>query len=148
MDLAAVARSATERWRAPAEAAGRRVALRAAEPCVVLADADGLSHILDNLIENAIRYSPTGSHVLVAVCDNGRPILEVSDDGPGIPEDERARIFERFYRGSRGRASGPGSGLGLPIAAETIRHWGGEIRLLDGPGTRFQARFERPPSIS
>jgi two-component system, OmpR family, sensor kinase len=148
VDLASVARSAIERWRAPAEAAGQRVALEADEPCVVLADADGLAHILDNLIENAIRYSPSGSHVLLAVCDNGRPVLEVSDDGPGIPEDERARIFERFYRGSSGRASGPGSGLGLPIAAETIRRWGGEIRLLDGPGTRFQARFDRPPSIS
>jgi two-component system, OmpR family, sensor kinase len=149
VDLAAAARSAVDRWRSPAEAAGQAIDLRGDGSCVAWADSDGVAHVLDNLIENAIRYSPPGSCVTVTVAaEGGRPAVTVSDTGPGIPEDERDRVFERFYRGSTGRAAGRGSGLGLPIVAEIIRRWGGEIRLLDGPGTTIEAAFERSPTVS
>jgi signal transduction histidine kinase len=75
-----------------------------------------------------------------------RPALTVSDDGPGIPEEDRERIFERFYRGTTGRRSGPGTGLGLAIVAELAQRWGGEARLLDGPGTAIEVSF--PPTVS
>jgi signal transduction histidine kinase len=72
----------------------------------------------------------------------------VADDGPGIPPEEEQRVFERFYRGSTGRRSAPGTGLGLAIAAELVRRWGGEIRLEGGDGTRVEAVFPRPPTVS
>jgi two-component system, OmpR family, sensor kinase len=149
VDLSAAARSAVERWTSPAEAAGQAINLEADGVCFAWADPESVAHVLDNLIENAIRYCPPGSRVVVSVADaGGRPAVTVSDNGPGVPAEERDRIFERFYRGSTGRAAGKGSGLGLPIVAETIRRWGGEIRLLEGPGTTIEAAFERPSTVS
>ena len=101
-------------------------------PCVDVAQ------ILDNLLENAIRYSPPAAR------SPSRPraaTLLVSDTGPGIPEEERARVFERFYRGAQGRRTGPGTGLGLAIVAELAARWGAEVELLDAPGTRIRVRF-------
>jgi len=147
VDLAAMARSAVERWRSQAEAAGQVVRPDADGACLVWADPGDIDHVLDNLVENAIRYSPDGSEVSVAVTE-GRPAVIVSDNGPGIPLAERDRIFERFYRGATGRATGKGSGLGLAIVAEITRRWGGRIRLHDGAGTRIEVVFERPPTVS
>lgn len=147
VDLAAAARSAAERWRSPAEAAGQVVSLEADGACLVWADPGDIDHVLDNLIENAIRYSPQGSEVAVSVAQE-RPAVIVSDSGPGIPAAERDRIFERFYRGATGRAAGTGSGLGLAIVAEITRRWGGSLHLQDGSGTRIEVLLERPPTIS
>ena len=126
-DLLALARAAADR--APGGArrprrggAGRRKAVGApaAEAGHDLAVADGsggriwaappdVAHILDNLLENAIRYSPEGSRIEVALePDAGRPGFVVSDTGPGIPASERGHVFERFYRGAEGRSAGPG----------------------------------------
>ena len=106
-------------------------------------DAD-LAQVLDNLIENAIRYSPPGAEIRVRVADGADgPRLSVSDSGPGIGSEERARVFERFFRGTAGRAAGTGTGLGLSIVSELVRRWGGEVRLLDGAGTTIEASF--PP---
>lgn len=147
VDLAAAALSAAERWRSPAQAAGQVVSLEADGACLVWADPGDIDDILDNLIENAIRYSPDGAEVSVEVTE-GHPAVIVSDNGPGIPLAERDRIFERFYRGATGRATGTGSGLGLAIVAEITRRWGGRIRLHDGAGTRIEVVFERPPTVS
>ena len=147
VDLAAAALSAAERWRSPAQAAGQVVSLEADGACLVWADPGDIDDILDNLIENAIRYSPDGAEVSVEVTE-GHPAVIVSDNGPGIPLAERDRIFERFYRGATGRATATGSGLGLAIVAEITRRWGGRIRLHDGAGTRIEVVFERPPTVS
>jgi signal transduction histidine kinase len=77
---------------------------------------------------------------------NGRATLVVADDGPGIPEEDRARVFERFYRGSNGRRVGPGTGLGLAIVAELVERWGGEVTIAEGPGTRIQVAFRHAPA--
>jgi signal transduction histidine kinase len=79
---------------------------------------------------------------------DGRASLIVSDTGPGIPAEDRERIFERFYRGTTGRRAGSGTGLGLAIVAEIATRWGGEVRLLDGGGTRVEASFPAPPTVS
>ncbi len=147
VDLAGLARDAAARWRPAAEAAGTSVELGTQGRPVAWADPEDLSHALDNLVDNAIRYSPQGSEVRIeALGRDGSGVLLVSDTGPGIPPEERARVFERFYRGATGRQAGPGSGLGLPIVAALVERWGGEVRLLDGPGTRIEAAFRAPPT--
>ena len=128
----------SRRWAEPAATAGHDLALADGQGGRILAAPADIAHILDNLIENAIRYSPTGAQITVATEPGA---FLVSDTGPGIPAAERERVFERFYRGAGGRTSGPGTGLGLAIVAELAERWGGRVELLDGPGTRVRARF-------
>jgi two-component system, OmpR family, sensor kinase len=149
VDVADLVRQAGERWRGPANDAGQELDIQVEDAPAVLADPTDLSHVVDNLIENAIRYCPPGTRVTVeAGRRDGRVTLAVADTGPGIPAEDRERIFERFYRGSTGKRSGPGTGLGLAIVAEVVHRWGGEIRLTDAAGTRIEADFPAPPSIS
>ena len=147
VDLSEAARAAERRWAEPAATAGHDLALVDGQGGRILAAPADVAHILDNLIENAIRYSPQGAQITVGTDRGGTgPALLVTDTGPGIPSDERERIFERFYRGAGGRSSGPGTGLGLAIVAELAERWGGQVELLDGPGTRVRASF--PPAAA
>jgi signal transduction histidine kinase len=147
IDLTQVADAAVERWGPAAADAGQTVLSGMREPARVFADPEDLARVVDNLVENALRYSPPGTRITIESAQrDGRALLLVADDGPGIPGEERARVFERFYRGSNGRRSAPGTGLGLAIVAELVGRWGGEVRLLDGSGTRVEARFEQTPS--
>jgi two-component system sensor histidine kinase TctE len=102
--------------------------------------------MISNLAENAMRYGATGGAVTVKVekPDEASFLLVVEDDGPGIPEPERTRVFERFYRipGSPGE----GAGLGLSIVREIARGHGATVRLLDGAeghGLRVEVRFAK-----
>ena len=147
VDLADLARDAAGRWRETAAAAGQRMELDTNGAPVAWADREDLVHVLDNLIDNAIRYAPSGSEVRVgAERRDGAAVLLVADTGPGIPTEDRLRVFDRFYRGTTGRQAGPGTGLGLAIVAALVERWGGEVRLLDGPGTRVEALFRPPPT--
>jgi two-component system sensor histidine kinase TctE len=106
-----------------------------------------LREMLANLIDNALAYTPAGGKVTVRCGGVGdghdvprQVFLEVEDDGPGIPEPERERVFERFYRA----ADGTGNGLGLAIVEEIARAHGAEIELTsgaEGRGTRVRLRF-------
>ncbi len=99
------------------------------EGVMVNADFGQLSQVFRNLIENAIKYSPAGENVTISFQnDNGNVIFCVQDSGPGIPEEDRERIFERFYRVERHRtkASG-GTGLGLAIAKHIVERHHGRI---------------------
>jgi two-component system OmpR family sensor kinase len=96
---------------------------------------DALRMLLTNLLDNAIRYTPAGGHIEVrSHAADGQAILEVADDGPGIPSAERARVFDRFYRGTDVAATG--SGLGLAIARQVAELHRGRIELGDGLGGR------------
>ena len=142
VDLAAAAAAAARRWEEPAASAGHELVLADGAGGRVWAARADVAHILDNLIENALRYTPPGTTVTIETSGSGRTAeLVVSDTGPGIPPMDRDRIFERFYRGSDGRSAGPGTGLGLAIVAELAERWEGKVELLDGPGTRVRARF-------
>jgi signal transduction histidine kinase len=142
VDLGDAVRDAGRRWAAPAAEAGHDLAVADGAGGRVWAAPPDVAHILDNLLENAIRYSPEGSRIEVALeVDAGRPGFVVSDTGPGIPASERGHVFERFYRGAEGRSAGPGTGLGLAIVAELAERWNGTVELLDGPGTRVRASF-------
>jgi two-component system sensor histidine kinase TctE len=109
----------------------------------VTGDAGLLEDLLENLIDNALKYAPAGGHVTVRCgLDGSAPYLEVEDDGPGIPETERGRVRERFYRlpGS----AGIGCGLGLAIVDEIARVHGAAFSIGAGPqgrGSRMRVRF-------
>jgi two-component system, OmpR family, sensor kinase len=149
VDLGDAVRAAGRRWAEPAATAGHELVVADEPGCRAWAAPADVAHILDNLIENAIRYSPPGARISVEPDgDEARPGFVVSDTGPGIPPAERKRVFERFYRGAEARATGPGTGLGLPIVAELAERWGGTVDLLDGPGTRVRARFRAPATDS
>jgi len=102
-----------------------------------------LEDLLGNLVDNAINYTPPGGHVTVRVGPrDGRPCLEVEDDGPGIPEDQRSRVRERFYR--LPGTSGHGCGLGLAIVSEIAEAHGAQFSLdagAAGAGTRARVMF-------
>ena len=114
--------------------------------CALMATEDDLYQVAFNLIENAIKYNRPGGTVDVTVCRRGdRVALIVCDTGVGIPEGDRAKIFDRFYRvdKARSRAAG-GTGLGLSIARDTARIHGGDITVGANPagrGTRFEVEF-------
>lgn len=111
--------------------------------------ADGLllGQLLENLLDNALKYSPAGTPVEVALLGGaGRVRVEVRDRGPGVPAGEERRIFERFYRGEDSRRS-PGAGLGLAVCEAVARVHGGEIRAEgrpDGPGACFVVELPSP----
>lgn len=142
VDLGVLAREAVGRWHEGATAAGKRLELDARGDPQVWANREDIAHVLDNLIDNALRYSLPGAEVRVETDErDGRAYLAVADTGPGISPEDRSRVFERFYRGASGRRAGRGTGLGLAIVEEHVRRWGGETRLVDGPGARVEADF-------
>ncbi|MEV0334924.1 HAMP domain-containing sensor histidine kinase [Nocardia sp. NPDC050717] len=108
------------------------------EPPGATVDADRarLHQVLFNLLDNAARHGPAGGEVRVhAAAEPGGTVLEIADDGPGIPEADRATVFDRFTRG--GRTDGGGTGLGLAIARWVIDLHGGTIAVAD-PGSRIR----------
>lgn len=115
-------------------------------PCVITGDAMRIKELLDNLLDNALRYCPSGSKVTVSVASDGT--LSVEDNGPGISPEERKHIFERFHRGADTRAEG--SGLGLAIVKEIAEIHGGNVKATegkDGHGMLFSVIFPIKNSV-
>jgi two-component system OmpR family sensor kinase len=128
VDLATVARTVCEEFRAVAEASGHALRVDATTPATARADEQRVLQIGRILLENAIRHTPTGTRVDVRAGDeDGRVALSVRDTGPGIAEAEHQHVFERFYRAEGGVASG--SGLGLAIASELAQRMNGSIEV-------------------
>jgi signal transduction histidine kinase len=127
----------------------RATAVEVAMPdgaCWGRGDPDAIARVVRILIDNALAYGPRGEHVRVEARDHGgRAAIAVADAGPGIPPEERERIFERFHRGSVTGSAG-GFGLGLAIGRELARRMGGELALDDGPETRFVLRLHSASS--
>jgi signal transduction histidine kinase len=106
------------------------------------ADAERVKWILNNLVENGIRYTPTGGSVRIRMeMGGGRIFVKVKDTGIGIPAADRGNIFERFYRSGNAIAKeNAGNGLGLYIARTIAKDHGGDLSFVpneDGPGTTF-----------
>ena len=99
-----------------------------------------LDRAVSNLVDNALKFSPDGAPVTVTVRDT---TLEVADRGPGIAPDDRARVFDRFYRATSARTL-PGSGLGLSIVAQIAMLHGGTVALEERDGGGTIARLVLP----
>jgi signal transduction histidine kinase len=139
--LAEVLDDVRDRWSQTAAEDGHELRVEPADGRV-RADREELAAILDNLVENALKYSPADTPVDIdAQVDGDRAVVRVADSGPGIPEAERRAVFERFYRGDAAGATA-GSGLGLPIAAALAGRWGGEVRLRERLGGGTVAEVE------
>ena len=101
----------------------------------LMVDATKLHDVLRNLIENAVNYTPDGGAIDVsAKVESGRLQIVVSDTGPGIPPEDLARVFERFYRVDKSRARPGGTGLGLAIVKHLVQVMGGEVYAANGTG--------------
>jgi signal transduction histidine kinase len=134
------ARAVVAEFEHPGRRPGADLRLTAAEPTWAIADPGSVAQVLRILLDNALRFSPAGEPVEVTVTrEDGASAIVVQDSGPGVPPDERERIFERFWRGSAGEASSrSGFGLGLAIGTELARRLGGALRLAPSEhGARF-----------
>ena len=144
VDLSAIAAAAIADSHALALTRRIEVSLDA-EPTIVQGDAEGLRILVRNLVDNAVRYTPPGGTVRVKcfVGDNG-PELDVADSGPGIPDVEKDRVFDRFYR--RTGVSATGSGLGLAIVKAVAFRHAANVILDDAPGGGLlvTVRFPKP----
>ncbi len=107
----------------------------ALKPALVKGDRELLVQLFANVVENAIRHCPTGTRISIALFDEPNGFrAELSDNGPGIPEAEREKVFQRLYRLERARTT-PGSGLGLTLAAAIAELHDADIALKDqAPG--------------
>jgi len=142
IDLAVLARDTVRATSALAAEHGVRLTVAAPAEVPVHADRDRLAQLLVVLLDNAIGHSPSGGSVDVTVgLEGGAAVLGVRDRGPGVPEADRARIFEPFTRSAVARPRGGGSGLGLAIARSIAVAHGGEVHVEApaGGGARFVA---------
>ena len=126
LDLADIVEQSVERVQRRAPSVSFDVHV---EPWWVRGDATALERAVTNLLDNAAKWSPTGSKVRVGLTAG---VLTVADQGPGIPESERSSIFERFYRTPDARGL-PGSGLGLAIVAQAAEQHGGQVAVSAAP---------------
>jgi two-component system phosphate regulon sensor histidine kinase PhoR len=150
LPLAAVVRTASEAHRGRAEAKGIdfRIDLIGLNPEIeVRADEEAIRQILDNLIDNAIKYTPQSGRLIVSSQVVGDEVsLAVTDTGVGIPRADLPRIFERFYRVDKARSRElGGTGLGLAIVKHLVQSLGGRVDVTSrqGSGSKFTVRLPR-----
>lgn len=142
LDLSAVFDTIVEAFAPAAEDEGKRLTGRIEPGIRIDGDRELLTQMLANLVENAIRHTPEGTRIEVSLeTRNGVPVGIVADHGPGVPEPERERMFERFYRLERSRST-PGSGLGLSLVrAIADLHGIGLVVADNRPGLRLVLSF-------
>lgn len=145
LDLSLVAKEVAELFDAAAEERGSRLEIGGREPIEILGDRDLLFDAISNLVDNAIKHGRERGLVRISAdaSENG-VVLAISDDGPGVPANERDLIFGRFYRSEKSRRT-PGNGLGLSIVAAVARVHGANVTLSSNqPGLTVELQF--PPS--
>lgn len=142
LDLRELVRQAVADTAPYALSRGSRFELEAEAPVTVHGEKNALSALVRNLADNAVRYSPPGAQVVLRVLqEGGAPVLQVDDAGPGIPPEERERVFDRFYRRAAGGEEG--TGLGLAIVKSVAQRHGATVQLAGSPlgGLRVTVRF-------
>jgi two-component system sensor histidine kinase GlrK len=151
LQLAVLVEEAVRPHHLAARAKGLHLAIEA-EPATVEADPEKLRSIVDNLVSNAVKFTPPGGTVTVSArVIAGEAVIEVLDTGPGVPQEERESIFDLFFRGRRTEHTTPsggtrvkGTGLGLAIARELVEAHGGRIAVLAADaGGHFRVTLPR-----
>ncbi|NKB90591.1 MAG: hypothetical protein GKS06_20485 [Acidobacteria bacterium] len=141
VDLEALAVDVIEGFQPLAAARSVEVRLNAHHGALVRVDRDSMRQVLLNMLDNATKYGPSGQTITVTIgaCDGGRVALSVDDQGPGVPSGDRARVWERFWRGE-GVNGTTGTGIGLSLVKELVESNGGEVAVEEAPGggARFQ----------
>jgi signal transduction histidine kinase len=138
LDAAQIAAEAVEFYLPAAELKGISLLSKNDNPVPLLGDPLLLAQAIGNLIDNALKYAPLNGSVAVATLfrSDGTAEIAVADNGPGIPDEEKSKAVERFYRGDTSRGT-PGVGLGLSLVAAVAKLHGGNLELADNdPGLR------------
>jgi signal transduction histidine kinase len=145
VDLVEIASEVVELYDAAAEQDGTRLTVSGEDELLVTGDRDLIFDAVANLVDNAIKHGRLGGQVVVAnETIDGRPVISIADDGPGIPAHEHGQVFKRFYRLEQSRYT-PGNGLGLSLVAAVARLHGAQIEILDNaPGLKFRLWFAAP----
>lgn len=147
VELDGLVRSVADRHRLAVTSRQLEIRVRGGE-VRLRADRDKLRTALDNLVSNAVKYSPDRGIILIGIRQqDSHAVIDVTDQGPGVPPGDRERIFEPFYRGKAGHA-GPvkGTGIGLSVVMECIRSHGGTIEIVDSTqGAHFRIRLPLEP---
>jgi len=152
VDLPTLTREAVEAARPRAEAKHLALEATTQEIPPMAGDRDRLAQVLDNLVSNAVKFTPDGGSVSVRLAAlDGEAVIEVKDTGVGIPAAEQSRLYERFYRASTATERAiPGVGLGLTIAKAIVEAHGGDLGFdsVQGRGTTFRVRLPRRPPVT
>ena len=149
--LLPLVKSAIETYQLPLNAHRLRLDLQVPD-LTLAADREKLHLILDNLISNAVKFTPDGGTITVrAACDSAGKylVLDVADTGPGVPLEERPRIFAAFYQGATPQGGlVRGTGIGLSVVQEFVLAHGGSVEIVDGefPGAHFRVRLPLTPT--
>lgn len=148
LDIREVFADVIEELRPRMEEKSITAALEPGRPCYIQGDLMLLTRMAINLVENAIAHGKTGGHIYVrAGEEEGRVVVEVQDDGPGIAPGDIGHIFERFYRADSSRAGGAGAGLGLSFVEWIVKAHEGSVAVKSeaGQGSLFILRFPAAP---
>jgi signal transduction histidine kinase len=134
-DISELAEGVAELYEVLCEEKGQEFGMELGRGLTVKGDRDFVAQALANLLDNAVKYTPAAGAVMLRTRRRGSGEIEitVTDTGPGIPEEDRARVLERFVRLEQSR-SAPGSGLGLSLVAAVAAAHGGRLELDEGPG--------------
>ena len=145
VDLVEIASEVVELYDAAAEQDGTRLTVAGDREVLVTGDRDLIFDAIANLVDNAIKHGRAGGRIVVTNENiDGRAVISIADDGPGIPSGEYQHVFKRFYRLEHSRYT-PGNGLGLSLVAAVARLHGARIEMLDNaPGLKFQLWFSAP----
>lgn len=142
IDLRSLTERAADLYSEVAEERQITIALDQPQPVEISVDAIRLGQAVNNLVDNALKYTPVGGRVQISAArENGTAVITVSDNGPGVPADERDAIFRRLYRGDSSRSQ-RGLGLGLSLVKAIVEAHGGTVVVDDAPGggARFVVR--------
>jgi signal transduction histidine kinase len=143
VDLSEVMRTVADAYGPDVEDSGRFLRTDIPETLTIAGDRELLAQLFANLIENALKHTPKDTSIVMRLSRaNSHVRAEISDNGPGIPEDERSRVLRRFYRLEHSRTT-PGNGLGLSLVAAVADLHGATIALSDcNPGLKVAISFQ------
>lgn len=141
ISLSEIVDDLVESYRPDAETSGHRLSSYIAAEVVVDGDSRLLRQLVANLLDNALRHTPSGTKIDLSLTQSGGAILlSIEDDGPGVPEEEASRLFERFSRTERSRSTS-GHGLGLALVAAIARIHGGRTEIRPSQGFHVEVRL-------